>query len=197
MKTINEDDKKARGSKCHHESDGIKHADCTHIQEFCCHEEKEKILECCCHENIIAIQNSKCTCHTAEESCHNNLEDKQCSCHIENKGDISECCCHKHETEHTTCGCSGENHEEGVCACCDLKVDYKVSQEEKRKELSKNIAILSVSLIFLIIGVLPWAKEGKFKFLPFYYVNPAWVTVIVCGWKIVYNAFKNLFKGHY
>ena len=196
MKTINEDDKKIRESKCHHESDGIKHADCkTHIQEICCHDEKEKILDCCCHENIIAIQNSKCTCHTAEESCHNNLEDKQCSCHIENKEDISECCCHKHEAEHTVCGCSVESHEEGVCACCDLKANYKVSQKEKKKELLKNIAILSVSLIFLIIGVLPWAKEGKFKFLPFYYVNPAWVTVIVCGWKIVYNAFKNLFKG--
>ena len=184
MKTADKDDNKTKECQCHRGSDEIKNAG-TNLGT----------QECCCHENIEEGHNSECHCHEIEEECcHHNLREKQCSCHSETNEIQSDCHCHKHE-EHTACGCGSSGHEEGTCACCDLKADYQVSEEKKKKELSKNIAILSISLIFLIIGVLPWAKDGKFKFLPFYYVNPAWVTVIICGWKIVYNAFKNLFKG--
>lgn len=98
---------------------------------------------------------------------------------------------HKHHN-HAEGGCG----EEG-CSCCDLTPKYDL--EEKKgidKELVKEIVFLCVSLAFLIVGYFDWKhiSGGNWPLLFLYYVNPAWVAIILCGIPIYINAVKTLSK---
>lgn len=74
-------------------------------------------------------------------------------------------------------------------SCCDLTPKYTTEQNSKGldKETVKEIVLLVISLAFLIPGFFNWKKIG---FLPFYYVNPAWVSIILCGIRIYIKAFR-------
>lgn len=65
------------------------------------------------------------------------------------------------------------------------------------KKLKNKIVQLAVSLVFLIIGFFDWKtiSGGKGFLLAFYYVNPSWVALILCGFPITKKAFRLLAKG--
>ena len=94
------------------------------------------------------------------------------------KSDIKEEGCNIHEC----CGNDGHHHEEVGCCC---------GGEKKKGSQKGDIIKLAVSFVFLVLGFFNWHKIG---FVPFYYVNPAWVAVILCGIPIFITAVKTLAK---
>lgn len=108
--------------------------------------------------------------------------------------------CHCHDSRAEACGCQGtddtcgcsigshnsESHEGGG-SCCDLTPKYLTEDNGKRldKDTIKQLIFLSVSLVFLVMGYFNWhhisQDSGQKWLLAFYYVNPAWVSIILCG----------------
>lgn len=91
-------------------------------------------------------------------------------------------------------GCTGDG---GSCSCCDLTPKY--SQESKKgldKETKLNLIFLSISLICLILGFFDWhsisINKGVKGLLLFYYFNPSWIAIILCGHPIFINAIKSI-----
>ena len=166
--------------------------------------EGEEEAKGCCHhceeQNAETSQNIKeethC-CHHCEKQEVGEKHDGATWHHCENTKEETHCCHHEGEEKHEECGgcCSASNGSEGSCACCDLAANYEQPKKDKKKKLIAKITIISVAIPLLILGFMPWDIEGKFKFLPFYYFNPAWIVIAMCGWQTYYYAFKSLFKG--
>lgn len=139
-----------------------------------------------------SVKKEQCQC----KENHEREKNKECGgcCHCENSE--AEKCAHKEreEKEHGEC-CKHQNKFDDGCACCDLTANYEEPKKEKRKKQIARICIISIAIPLLILGFIPWSKAGRFKFEPFYYFNPAWIVLIMCGWQTYYYAFKNLFKG--
>jgi len=94
---------------------------------------------------------------------------------------------HIHHKHHHNC------QEGGSCACCDLSQKYKEDDDKKLdKELIKEIVVLSISLVFVIVGYFDWKhiSNGNWPLMLFYYVNPSWVAIILCGYPIFKDAAK-------
>lgn len=92
------------------------------------------------------------------------------------------------------------NHSYGDegCACCNLEANYKREDSKKLdKETIRDIIFLCVSLLFLIAGFFDWhnISGGNWPLLFLYYVNPAWISVILCGTPIFKKGIKTILKG--
>ncbi|MDE6967729.1 MAG: cation-translocating P-type ATPase [Clostridia bacterium] len=160
------------------------------LDNECC---KEKEAHSCCSRNIEV--EDKCCCEKEE--------DKDC-CGIENKPE-SHSCCHSHnETKSTEHSCCSAYHEHSDLNCCGIEkkgsagcsccgTEKKTSGDAKRDNII-NIVKLVVSLAFLIAGYFNWhAISMKAPWtIAFHYVNPAWVTLIICGIPILVGAVKSL-----
>lgn len=83
------------------------------------------------------------------------------------------------------------------CSCCSHKSEPimhccgKVHVPNSKKALIKDLTVLLVSLAFLVAGYFDWKHIG---FLPFYYVNPSWVAVILLGFPIFRAAAKSIIR---
>ena len=152
---------------------------------------KKEVESCCCHQQCDNENPKKCHCEKEkiEEtdccSCEEKKEEETHACHCQGKNA---------EEENKQC-CSASKGKDEPCACCDLTANYEQPKEDKKKKLIERISIIAIAIPLLILGFLPWSKTGKFKFEVFYYFNPAWIVIAMCGWQTYYYAFKNLFKG--
>ncbi len=93
-------------------------------------------------------------------------------------------CC-SHESEASTDGCGRKSKPSAaVSSCCG-----KEHVADSKKSFVKDFTVLLVSLAFLIAGYFDWHDIG---FMPFYYVNPSWVAVILLGVPIFIAAAKSI-----
>lgn len=159
----------------------INYAECPHCKEnnkkssdevkdekpcLCNHDKNEPVASsgCCLSDKVDKSLNTDSCCST--EPTKNNLNVGSC--------------------------CSGEsvksNAKAPVGSCCSGN-ENKNSDEKKR--IVNRIIILTISLASLILGFFNWHEIG---FMLFYYVNPSWVAVILCGVPILKNAIKALSK---
>lgn len=148
-------------------------------------------------------ETKKCCCHESGDKQHIDKinEEKSCSCGNNNKQEVKEhsCCCghqHNDEKEHNELSCCGIDHKKQTAACsCGCGGEHHSSGNAKKDNLI-NIIKLVVSLVFLIAGFFNWhhisIEQPWTKFL--YYVNPAWVALIICGIPIVVGAIKSLMR---
>ncbi len=151
--------------------------------------------EHCEKSRVSAAENADCCGHAHKaDSCRKEKEHgEDCCCSSHKKQEETSCCGH---TPHTS-ECCGSHDEEESCACCNLKADYTVKKEKISKDTVKRIIKLSVSLVFLIMGFFDWhaISGGQGVLMAFYYVNPAWVAVIVCGADTFVSAARIIRKG--
>ncbi|MBO4554814.1 MAG: cation-translocating P-type ATPase [Clostridia bacterium] len=146
-------------------------------------------------------------------------EGEACCCHKHDDDDDYDCCgngvkTHKHEDDdYDCCGngvkhhhedaddddccCGGEHHHEEGCSCgCGNEVSKK--KKGRVSAITMRIIYLAISLAFLVVGYFNWhhiaMDSGQKWLLAFYYVNPAWVAVILCGVPIAITAVKALLK---
>lgn len=121
--------------------------------------------------------------------------EKVCHCH-----DNANASCECSHGANAECHCGGEKHAHGAgevsCSCCDMTAKYTAADNAKKldKETLRQIIILAVSLVFLIPGYFNWHEisGGHGALMAFYYVNPAWVSVILCGIPLYIKAYKAL-----
>lgn len=112
-------------------------------------------------------------------------EKKDCPyCATEDAEEKDHSCC-SHESGTVTNCCGRENEQSEVVTCCCGKEHVPSS----KKSLVKDFIILIVSLAFLVAGYFDWHDIG---FMPFYYVNPSWVAVILLGFPIFIAAAKSI-----
>lgn len=117
-------------------------------------------------------------------------------CHKEHEQDMNQthsCCEHEHKKEHSCCesehknevkhSCCSSKSKKGPCGC---GIDHKI---EGKNQMRNMIIKLSISLVLLVLGFFDWHHIG---FDTFYYFNPAWVTVLICGIPIFVGAFNSL-----
>ncbi len=97
--------------------------------------------------------------------------------------DMDECCCgHDHEHHHDDCDCGHDhNHASG---------------NHLDKDTIKDIVLLSISLVFLVVGYFNWKEisnsSGQKWLIALYYFNPAWITVILSGTPLFISAIKGI-----
>lgn len=109
-----------------------------------------------------------------EKFAENTEEHAHCDC-------VESCCHDEHERFHD----HGEEPE-GVVCCCGKEH----GKSDKKARVGEIVALVS-SLVFLILGYFDWHEIG---FLPFYYLNPSWVAVALCGAPIFIAAAKSVFR---
>ena len=137
----------------------------------CFHHETSHEHSCCYHSHEDKIQEESCCCH-------NDVKKE--------KGH----CCHSSKEEHSHLNCCGID-KKSHASCCG--VEKNESGNAKRDNII-NIVKLVISLAFLIAGYFNWhhiAIDVPWT-IAFYYVNPAWVALIICGIPIVVGAVKSL-----
>ncbi|MEG1791828.1 MAG: cation-translocating P-type ATPase [Clostridia bacterium] len=118
------------------------------------------------------------------------------------------CCCGAEHTEkevERSCCCGGDHAEkevEGSC-CCGAEHNSKINSccggkhiDYQKDGFNKVALKLSVSLIFLVLGFFNWhgISNGSGILMALYYVNPSWVTVIICGMPIFMSAISTIKK---
>lgn len=81
--------------------------------------------------------------------------------------------------------CCSHNSETVTCCC------GKEHFHSSKRAFVKDFVVLLVSLAFLIVGYFDWKHIG---FMPFYYVNPSWVAVILLGFPIFRAAAKSILR---
>ena len=176
-------------------------------KKSCCHNDVEIKEHCCCHDKVNDIKEEHCCCHNENEDkecfhhetshehscCSHSHEDKiqeeSCCCHNDVKKEEGHCC-HSSKEEHSHLNCCGID-KKSHASCCG--VEKNESGNAKRDNII-NIVKLVISLAFLIAGYFNWhhiAIDVPWT-IAFYYVNPAWVALIICGIPIVVGAVKSL-----
>ncbi|MEG1609267.1 MAG: hypothetical protein RR348_05310, partial [Clostridia bacterium] len=182
----------------------IKKNNHTHNHECECHcnaEDKESDM---CHCNAEDKESDMCHCNAGDkegDKCHCNAEDKEsdkCHCNerVEDKktkkNSEDNCCCgHLHEDKDESLSCCGHSHEdkeEASCGCC---------HSGAKSTLTANFVILAIALVALVVGFFNWhkiAENGNAIAMAFYYVNPSWLAVVLCGAPIFSSAIKILKK---
>ncbi len=176
-------------------------------KKSCCHNDVEIKEHCCCHDKVNDIKEEQCCCHNENEDkecfhhetshehscCYHSHEDKiqeeSCCCHNDVKKEKGHCC-HSSKEEHSHLNCCGID-KKSHASCCG--VEKNESGNAKRDNII-NIVKLVISLAFLIAGYFNWhhiAIDVPWT-IAFYYVNPAWVALIICGIPIVVGAVKSL-----
>ncbi len=111
-----------------------------------------------------------------------------------NKKNIEEKCPHCAAMDKPKLQPDANNHDGAACCavahndggCCHRA---KSPEADGRKGIIRQAVIIAVSLASLVLGYFNWHKIG---FMPFYYVSPAWIAVILCGFPIFVNAVKAL-----
>lgn len=83
-------------------------------------------------------------------------------------------------------GCCSVPKKETGCGCGTVKKAKSLKQE-----IVTQCVLLAVSLVFLIAGFFDW----KHIWIGFYYFNPAWIALLICGVPIFISAVKLLSKG--
>ena len=83
-------------------------------------------------------------------------------------------------------GCCSVPKKETGCGCGTVKKAKSLKQE-----IITQCVLLAVSLVFLIAGFFEW----KNIWIGFYYFNPAWIALLICGVPIFVSAIKLLSKG--
>ena len=125
--------------------------------------------------------------------------------------DDDECCCghdhHGHHHDDDECCCGHDHHHEHHDDCCDdddcgcgCGYDHHHEHEDGKKHLDKemvrDIILLSISLVFLVVGYFNWKEisesSGEKWLIALYYVNPAWVAVILSGTPLFISAAKGI-----
>lgn len=159
--------------------------------EHCRLEREKKSLEqhansknsCCSDTAAKAIDENKSCCSGHTE--HN----------IKISADFASCCAtdrKREKREEAACCCSEhsdpKSNASSGAACCGNTAPN--SGSAKKRTVNK-LVILAISLASLILGFFNW---HKLNFMPFYYVNPAWIAVILCGVPIFRNAVRALSK---
>lgn len=140
-----------------------------------------------------------------KESCCERTGDSQCHCHDSHEHEET-CSCHGHD--HESCHCadkktkkhksSTHTEEEIGCSCCNTTPKYVTEDTGKKldKETVKTLVFLGISLVFLIVGYFNWhhisMQNDQKWLLAFYYVNPAWISVILCGLPIFKKGIKTV-----
>ena len=138
-------------------------------KKCCCSQEKLK-SETCCHGKDgdgLGIKNEK------KESCPHCAAKNVKENNTFQKSAPSYGCCSVPPTE-TGCGCGAAK-----------------KSNSAKKEIITQCVLLSVSLVFLIAGFFDW----KHIWIGFYYFNPAWIALLICGVPIFISAVKLLSKG--
>lgn len=168
------------------------------------HDLPEKGEACCCH-NAPKEDDYDC-CGNAVKPRKHEDEDYDCCGNAvkprKRDDDDYDCCGngvkHHHHDDDDDCCCGGEHHHEEGCSC---GCDGEVSKKKKKGHLSGvtvRIITLAISLVFLVVGYFNWhhisMDSGQKWLMAFYYVNPAWVAVILCGVPIAITAVKALLK---
>ena len=189
---------KEEKSCCHHSESEEKaccHAHSEEKEECCCGEKHEETHEhsCCCGEESKVKEEKSCCHHSEPEEkacCHAHNEDKEeCSCGEKHEKAHEHSCCSSHnEGSHLNCcGIEKKSH----ASCCGTE---KHSSGNAKRDNIINIVKLVVSLAFLIAGYFNWhhISANAPWTIAFYYVNPAWVALIICGIPILVGAVKSL-----
>jgi len=128
--------------------------------------------------------------------------------HYDDDDDDDDCCCghdDHHHDDHDDCCCGHDHHHhddddnDDDCGCgCEHHHDEKGGARRLDKESIRDIILLSISLVFLVVGYFNWKEisesSGQKWLLAFYYVNPAWVAVILSGTPLVISAVKGAMK---
>ena len=128
-------------------------------------------------------------------------DDDDCCCghdhHHHHDDDDDDCCCgHDH---HHHDGCCDDDDDDCGCGCeHDRHHDETGGGRRLDKESIRDIILLSISLVFLVVGYFNWKEisesTGQGWLIAFYYVNPAWVAVILSGTPLVISAVKGAVK---
>ncbi|MGN1099456.1 MAG: heavy metal translocating P-type ATPase [Christensenellales bacterium] len=184
----NTEEKEKSSCCCREESAGEPVKDHGEGEACCCHESGEK------HEGKPHRESEvhECCEHSHGHTRNSNHREEHCCCETEKKAVRSAgvpSCCGGREEKHTGCCCGGhEEHESGGCCggshpggCCGGTGGNVV----------KEWILLGISLVFLVAGFFEW----KHIFVPFYYFNPAYVTVAISGFPIFRNAIAKLRHG--
>ena len=173
-------------------------------KKSCCHNDVEIKEHCCCHDKVNDIKEEQCCCNNENEDkecCHHEashehsccshshkdkVQEESCCCHNNVKKEESHCC-HSSKEEHSHLNCCGIDKKSHASCCGVQKNEYG---NAKRDNII-NIVKLVISLAFLIAGYFDWHNDTSWT-NAFYYVNPAWVALIICGIPIVVGAVKSL-----
>lgn len=203
----------------HHDEVQEEKACCAHHeekQEECCHNDECAEEKSCCHSNMKNEQESCCLAekeeeHTScccsgekkqekEECCHNTQNEEENCCRERTHKHEEKSCCHSHKEDQSSCGCG--HHAESHMNCCGIEKKShasccgteKSSSGNAKRDNIINIVKLVVSLAFLIAGYFNWhhiSMDAPWT-IAFYYVNPAWVALLICGIPIFVGAIKSL-----
>ena len=167
-------------------------------ESSCCSTHSHEESSCCCGgENHVHVEETSC-CSSGKKHAH--AEESSCCCGSHSNdseqgghGEEASCCCssgsHSSEQGYTeeSCCCCGGNHsrssEQGTCC--------GGGTNGKKNGLRNQIIILAISLASLVLGYFDWEHIG---FMPFYYVNPSWIAIVLCGIPLFKTAFVNLFR---
>ena len=159
---------------------------------------------CCCHKH--ADDDDYDCCGNGVKSHKHEDDDYDCCGNGVKKRpqDDYDCCGngvqhhHHDDDDDDDCCCGGEHHHEEGCSC---GCGNEVSKKKKKGRLSGvavRIIVLAISLVFLVVGYFNWldisVNSGQKWLKAFYYFNPAWVAVLLCGVPIAITAVKALLK---
>ena len=138
-------------------------------------------------------------CHEHQHE-HHHDDDDDCCCGHDHHGhhddDDDDCRCgHDHKHHH-------DNDDDCGCGCgCGCGHEHKHSHEQNGKhrldkDEVRDIVLLTISLVFLVVGYFNWKEiaesSGQRWLIAFYYVNPAWVAVILSGTPLFISAVKGI-----
>lgn len=166
-------------------------------KESCCSNKTADSSECHCHDNGLhsADNTQRCT-HKHPEPIKLGEFEKPC-CASGEGGHNPAPSLKLKKFEKPCCAAGHDETEHGAgCACCDMTPDYSEKPQKRglEKETVRQIVLLCVSLAFLVAGYFDWhhISGGKGFLMAFYYVNPAWVAVLLCGVRLYKGAFRAL-----
>ena len=177
----------------------------------------EKPTACCCpkaEKEEKDISSAETVLKSAEQDAglEYNAETAKKSCCCSHKAESQACTCKEKAEKETDDGknvcphCASENKRTDrasagatpVYGCCSVpkkETGCGCGTVKKAKSLKQEIitqcVLLAVSLVFLIAGFFDW----KHIWIGFYYFNPAWIALLICGVPIFISAVKLLSKG--
>ena len=175
---------------------------CSNTQEeTCCSSTHEET--CCCGTKTVHEETCCSTKAHEEVCCSTKAHEETCCCGT--KTEKEETCCCGTKTVHEEVCCNTKAHEETCCSstheetcCCggsgeiSDKGNSCCSSSGKKLKTRNRLILLAISLVGVVLGYFDWESIG---FMPFYYVNPAWIAVIICGVPIYKKAFTMLIKN--
>ena len=141
--------------------------------------------------NAETAKKSCCCSHKAESQAYTSKEKAE-----KETDDVKNVCPHcASENKRTDRASAGATPVYGCCSVPKKETGCGCGTVKKAKSLKQEIitqcVLLAVSLVFLIAGFFDW----KHIWIGFYYFNPAWIALLICGVPIFISAVKLLSKG--